>query len=67
MSNHPMVKPVAMTGFLHVLLKIGGHALNVSLAVIVNRCIDEECFPNHCKHAEVSPIFKKNDCLCKDL
>ena len=45
------------------ILKIGSEILSEFLTVIMNRCIADAKFPEHCKHAEVSPIFKKNDSL----
>ena len=48
------------------ILKIGSHILSDSLAVVMNKCIKDGKFPDQCKHAEVSPIYKKNDSLSKN-
>ena len=45
------------------LLKKGATVLSAPLADIVNACIDESVFPQDYKHAEVRPIYKKNDPL----
>jgi len=47
-------------------LKIGAPVLCESFSKIINRCIDETCFPDCLKNAEVSAIYKKNDSLCKE-
>ena len=48
------------------ILRSGTTALCIPLANIINRCIDDAVFPDHCKHAVVSAVYKKNDCLKKD-
>lgn len=47
------------------LLKIGANELCYSLTNVINNCINANVFPDDCKHAEVSPIFKKKDLLSK--
>jgi hypothetical protein len=48
------------------ILKTGSAILSLSLMKIINRCIDDVTFPNHCKHAVVSAVYKKNDFLQKE-
>ena len=48
------------------ILRAGAKTLSLSLSNIINRSIDNEVFPYHCKHAILSAVYKKNDCLKKD-
>jgi hypothetical protein len=46
-------------------IKYGAEFLSHSLTNVINLCIDYCVFPDICKHAEVSPIYKKKDQLIK--
>jgi hypothetical protein len=46
-------------------LKVSSNVLSISITVLVNRMINECCFPHVLKLAELSPIFKKCDMLNK--
>lgn len=48
------------------LLKCSSPILSQSLTNIINRCINDSTFPDCYKHAEISPIYKKSDCLRKE-
>ena len=47
------------------LLKIGCVPISDSFTMIINKCINQCIFPEQLKHAEVTPLFKKNDYLDK--
>ena len=47
------------------LLKIGAYPMSQSLMPLINECINQCVFPQSCKFAEVSPLFKKGDSLSK--
>ena len=46
-------------------IKYGANALGPSLTSVINICIDKSVFPDGCKHAEVSPVYKKKDQMKK--
>ena len=45
------------------LLKIGANVLCSSLTRLINHCISQCIFPDTLKNAEVSPMYKKDDCF----
>ena len=47
-------------------LKLSGSRLNNSLCDLFNTCVTASFFPTDMKLMEISPIFKKNDNLCKE-
>ena len=47
-------------------MKLAGRNLSASLCSIFNNCVGSNTFPNLLKMGEISPIFKKNDILCKE-
>ena len=47
------------------LFKIGASAIYTSLAPIINASIASSIYPNDCKKAEISPLYKKNDTIAK--
>ena len=62
------LNPKKSTGFDNIpgkLLKLANRELSKPLTFIINNSIMQNVFPNEMKRAEVSPIFKKNDNLCK--
>ena len=48
------------------LLKAGAKVLCYPLLHLVNKCIEQSIFPSSLKKAEITPIFKKGDCLQKE-
>jgi len=47
------------------ILKLGSAVLCTSLTGIINKCINNSVFPDSLKHAEVTPLYKKNNNLDK--
>jgi hypothetical protein len=47
------------------LLKMGAKPISQFLTPVINQCISQNTFPQSCKFAEVSPLFKKGDALDK--
>jgi hypothetical protein len=47
------------------LIKAGAPVLSYTLLPIINSCLVNSIFPNDLKYAEVTPVFKKNDSMCK--
>lgn len=45
------------------LLKLGADVISISLTHVINQCLRNQVFPNVCKYAEVSPVYKKNNQL----
>ena len=59
-------KAVGHGGLKASFLKLSGSRLNSSLCDLFNTCVTASFFPTDMKLAEISPIFKKNDNLCKE-
>jgi hypothetical protein len=66
LSNLNVRKACGYDGQPPHLLKLGAPVLSHSLLPIVNNAIECNVFPNDLKHAEVSPVFKKDDKMNKD-
>ena len=47
-------------------VKIAGKQLSQTLCSMFNTCVQESVFPTDLKMSEISPVFKKNDNLCKN-
>ena len=46
-------------------LKLAAEVLCHSLTYVINVCVTNNIFPNECKYAEVSPVYKKKNQLLK--
>ena len=46
-------------------LKMAGYCIAEHISVILNMCIRKIVFPTELKRADISPLFKRNDCLNK--
>ena len=59
-------KAVGHDGLKATSIKLSGTQLCSSLCEIFNACITTSSFPSEMKLADISPIFKKDDSLCKE-
>ena len=59
-------KAVGHDGLKATFIKLSGTQLCSSLCEIFNACITTSSFPSEMKLADISPIFKKDDSLCKE-
>ena len=59
-------KAVGPDGLSPSFLKLAGSSMYINLCNIYNRCVSSCTFPISLKLADISPIFKKKDPLCKD-
>ena len=53
-------------GLKSIYIKLSGTHLCNSLCDLFNMCVTASFFPSEIKLAEISPIFKRNDNLCKE-
>ena len=60
-------KAVGHDGLKATLIKLSGFQLCIALCEIFNMCIATSSFPSEMKLADISPIFKKDDSLCKKI
>ena len=59
-------KAVGHDGLQYIYIKLSGTHLCNSLCDLFNMCVTASFFPSEMKLAEISPIFKRNDNLCKE-
>ena len=59
-------KAVGHDGLKSIYIKLSGTHLCNSLCDLFNMCVTASFFPSEMKLAEISPIFKRNDNLCKE-
>ena len=59
-------KSVGHDGLSAAFLKLSANDICSSLSTIFNKCISKSSFPHSMKLADISPIFKKRDNLCKE-
>ena len=59
-------KAVGYDGLKATFIKISGPQLCNSLCELFNICVKASSFPSDMKLAEISPIFKRDDNLCKE-
>ena len=48
------------------LIKMAAEELSFNFCTIINMCIRKGIFPEDMKQADITPLFKKLDALCKD-
>ena len=59
-------KAVGHDGIRATFLKLAGPHFAKNLCDLFNTCVISSCFPSQMKLADITPLFKKDDTLCKE-